>query len=137
MLGPKTLRLLDDLSERSGREFTEGGLLYKYIEASRRARSRFTEEFPTGSANRLTESDLETVALFICRTEGRPAATHSDSESLALASLLMNGLYTDLEPSVVSVMIDDESGHSWGISIHLQRERDSRYFCLELWASVD
>ncbi|MET0656648.1 MAG: hypothetical protein ABW110_00625 [Steroidobacteraceae bacterium] len=137
MLGPGTLRLLDDLSDRAEQAFPEGGLLYKYTEASRRARIRFPNEFRTDSTDKLTESDLERVAVFICNTEGRLGVAKPDPGSVALASQLMTNLYADLEPSVVGVTVDDDSGHSWGISIHLLRDRDHRYSCLELWASID
>lgn len=73
MLSAGTLHLLEQLSARSEAAYPEGGLLYTYTEKSRRAVTHFPGVFPAGSGNRLSESELERLAMFIRMADGRSA----------------------------------------------------------------
>lgn len=137
MLGTATVRMLEDLAQRSHASYSQGGLLYTFTEAANQAHSRFPKQLAERSAAHLTEDDRAQLAIVICKTLGNFSCSEADVESLVIADDLIQRLGGDLEFTSVGTVVDDYDDYSWGCTIHMARKTDNRYFSLYLWGSID
>ena len=133
MLSTSTIDLLTALQERSHAVFTEGGVLYTYIEAANQAHFRY----PAGAAAQadLSPEDFGTLRRFI-RTSLNEAPAGIAKRSSSLAGQLIERLRDDLTfDEIVGVFEDD--GDSLNANLMMVRRADNRFFALELFWSVD
>lgn len=129
--------MLEDFAWQSHEAYPEGGLIYTYTEAAYQAHCKFPKEFSVRTVTKLPENELAQVALVIGRSLGGFALTSADTNSLTIAQDLMKMLQINLEFDSVAVISEDYDVYCWGATIHMLRQKDNRYFSLELWGSHD
>lgn len=134
MLSPLTLSLLSELQGKSHSAYSEGGLLYTYIEASNQAHSRFPEI--TTVASNLHSNELEDLGRFFQASQGDYLAESAAPQFLEVAQRLIGRLQEDLKFDEVSFALED-GGHDMEAKLKMARRSDNRYFELELWWSID
>lgn len=114
--------------------YSEGGLLYTYVEAANQAHSRYRAVAASSSA--LSQTALRELGRFIQASQGNYQSELVTAPYLAVAQQLVEGLQADLLFDEVSWSLED-SGHSMNASLEMARRSDNRFFYLELMWSVD
>ena len=137
MLSAATVRMLEELAQRSHTSYPEGGLLYTFTEAANQAHIMFPKRLAGCRVARLTEDDRAQLAIVICKALGNPGCAEANDVSLEIADDLMQRLRGDLEFTRVGTVADDYDDCCWGATVHMARELDNRYFSLGLWGSID
>jgi hypothetical protein len=136
MLSPDTLKELEALQEGSDGAYPEGGLLYTYIEAANQAHCRYNGGSNEKTLLQLQEGDLKELGRFLQISQGAYGQEKVDPPYIQQAQLLLDNLKRDLSFDETYATFDD-NGTDIEAVVHMARRRDNRYFCLELWWSVD
>lgn len=133
MLSSQTLRFLEDLCATSSVAYSQGGVLWTYIEGAKQAHTRFNDPRRTPLAGNLELSELQTwfqVALGDwSRDRSTSLAVHSATELLRLLS-------SDTGSDQFLWAFED-GGDEMTANIYIARASDNRFFALELWWSLD
>lgn len=137
MLSAATVRMLEDLAQRSHASYPEGGLLYTFTEAANQAHTLFPKHLTELRAAQLPKNDRAQLAIVICKALGNPGCANPDDEALTIVDDLMQRIGGDLEFTSVGAVADASDDYCWGSTIHMARDADNRYFSLCLWGSID
>ncbi|GAA6140651.1 hypothetical protein [Hydrogenophaga sp. 5NK40-0174] len=132
MLSPTTLALLEELQALSHAAYSEGGLLYTYVEAASQAHFRF----PRDGSRSLCDNQLRELGRFLQSSQGSYAALAPAPSFERLAHQLLAQLKADLNFEEASWLMDD-GGHNMDGTLKMARRSDNRYFALELMCSID
>lgn len=136
MLSADTFKYIEILHEGSNSAYPEGGLLYTYIEAANQAHCRYNVGFDEKALLQLTDQDLAELGRFLQISQGAYGQEKADPAFIQRAQLLLDKLKRDLSFDEAYITFDD-NGTDIEAVIHMARRRDNRYFCLDLWWSVD
>ncbi|MDR7272969.1 hypothetical protein J2X20_005654 [Pelomonas saccharophila] len=134
MLSPSTLSLLSELQEKSHAAYSEGGLLYTYVEASNQAHSRYPESAVGSTIRR--PSELADLGRFLQASQGDYVSEAAAPQFLLAAQQLMEHLRADLHFDEMILLLED-GGHDMEATVKMARRSDNRFFELELWWSID
>lgn len=132
MLSPTTLALLEELQALSHAAYSEGGLMYTYVEAASQAHFRC----PHSGSPSLRDEQLQELARFLQSSQGNYAAVAPAPSFERLAQQLLAQLKADLDFDEASWSMDD-GGHNMDGTLMMARRSDNRYFALELMWSID
>lgn len=94
MFSPSTLSFLSELQERSDAAYSEGGLLYTYVEASKQAHFRYSVD--TISSLMLSPRELAELSRFLQGSHGKYTTQTAEPEFIVVAQLLIEHLQRDL-----------------------------------------
>jgi hypothetical protein len=134
MLGKSTLELLADFQEKSHEAYSEGGLLYTYVEAANQAHFKLPEDSAAFAS--LGQQDLDTLGRFLQASQGEYLAEAASEAFTSAAENLLKLLLSDLGFDEVLLVFQD-GGHDMGATLKMARRSDNRFFELDLWWSID
>jgi hypothetical protein len=134
MLSPVTLVMLASLQEASHLAYSEGGLLYTYIEAANQAHFRLPIESSRSSV--LSPSEVHELGRFLQASQGQYQSEVGSPTYLTLAEELLRLLQNDLKFDEVAWSFED-GGHDMSANIKMTKRAENRFFSLELMWSVD
>ena len=134
MLSPATLALLASLQEASHLAYSEGGLLYTYIEAANQAHFRLP--IKSGRSSVLLPSEVRELGRFLQSSQGQYQSEVAAPTYLTLAEELLMQLQNDLRFDEVAWSLED-GGHDMSANIKMTKRVENRFFSLELMWSID
>ena len=136
MLSQSTLEFLAEIQQKSHAVYSDGGMLYTYVEAANAAHFRFPEDRSAERSTSLSPADLNEFSRFLQAVHGDYLAVVPDISFVDLSGELLALLQRDLEFDDLSLSIDD-CGHDGTAIVSMARRSDNRYFSLELFWSID
>jgi hypothetical protein len=134
MLAFSTLAFLADLQEKSDSAYSEGGLLYTYIEAANQAHSRYKAS--DKKTDVFSPEDLQELACFIQSSQGNYQLENAEPSYLSTAQQLLELLQVDLKFNETTWFLE-RGGYDMRALITMVRHIDNRFFSLEFMWSVD
>ena len=134
MLSPVTLTLLAALQKASKLAYSEGGLLYTYIEAANQAHFRLPQK--SGRPCALSPSEVQELGRFLQSSQGQYQLEAVASTYLTLAEELLRQLQSDLKFDEIAWSLED-GGHDMSADIKMTRRAENHFFALELMWSID
>ena len=134
MLSSATLSLLSAIQTESHAAYSEGGLLYTYVEADDQAHFRFRAV--AAPSKSLPQPALRELGRLIQASQGNYQSESVAAPYLELAQQLVDLLQADLEFDEITWSLVD-GGHNMDAIVSMARRSDNRFFSLELMWSVD
>lgn len=135
MLSTHTLRFLDELFVKSHEAYSEGGMLWTFVEAANQGHFRFKDAHRALPASGM---NLERLGYWLqCARSGQASDLQPvTAESIADATKLVAALKEDLQADDFLLAFDD-AWTEMTANIYMIRNSDNRYFALEMWWSID
>ncbi|MEF9963438.1 MAG: hypothetical protein RR779_03660 [Comamonas sp.] len=135
MLSKYTLKLLDELCAKSKDQYSEGGILWTFVEAANQAHFRFKDSRREPQAGAM---DVKQLGAWV---QGALGGASNPQElvaavSTSIANELLRALKDDLQVDDFLWAFEDGGTEMTG-NIYMARNFDNRYFALEMWWSID
>ncbi|WP_153067477.1 hypothetical protein [Steroidobacter cummioxidans] len=127
---------LQELQDKSHAAYSEGGLLYTFVEAANQAHSRLPEDHGVARSSELAPSDVNALAIFFQSSQGDYLREEPAPPFIDVTQELLGKIRADLAYNEIMLEVED-GGHDMAATLSMARRSDNRFFSLELWWSID